>query len=112
VVEDETLIRCYIADILRAAGYRVLESASGEEAIAMCASEMPIDIVFTDINLRGAASGWDVVERFRSQCPDVAVLYTSGQSIDHDRCVQKSGFVAKPYQPHEVISACRLLRAV
>jgi Formyl transferase len=41
VVEDETLIRCYIADILRAAGYRVLESASGEEAIAMCASEMP-----------------------------------------------------------------------
>ena len=111
VVEDEALIRCYIADILRLAGYRVVESASGEEAIAMCTSEVSIDIVFTDINLVGAASGWDVAERFRAQCPDIAVLYTSGQSMDHGRCVRESAFVAKPYQPHEIIGACRKLRA-
>jgi two-component system, response regulator PdtaR len=112
IVEDEALIRCYIADSLRAAGYHVIETASGEEAIAMCQSEIPIDIVFTDINLIGAASGWDVVERFRAQCPGIAVLYTSGHSIDHGRCVRESAFVAKPYQPHEVVSACRMLRAI
>jgi len=56
VVEDEALVRYYIADILRTAGYRVVESASGEEAIAMCNSKTPIDIVFTDIHLLGAAN--------------------------------------------------------
>ena len=57
VVEDEALIRCAVADRLREAGYTVVETASGEEAIAMCKSDLSIDIVFTDI-----ASGWDVAE--------------------------------------------------
>jgi CheY-like chemotaxis protein len=112
VVEDEVLIRCYVADFLRDAGYCVVESASGAEAIAICNSEMSIDIVFTDINLVGGASGWDVAERFRAERPEIAVLYTSGQSIDHGRRVHESAFVAKPYQPREIVNACRLLRAV
>jgi CheY-like chemotaxis protein len=63
VVEDEYLIRCDIADHLRQAGFTVVETASGEEAIAMCKSDISIDIVFTDIHLIGSASGWDVAER-------------------------------------------------
>ena len=52
VVEDEYLIRCDIADHLRQAGYTVVETASGEEAIAMCKSDVSIDIVFTDRSSR------------------------------------------------------------
>jgi len=57
VVEDEFFVRCDIAERLREAGFVVIETASGEEAIALCKSAIPIDIVFTDINLLGLATG-------------------------------------------------------
>jgi CheY-like chemotaxis protein len=110
VVEDEALIRCAVADRLREAGYTVVETASGEEAIAMCKSDLSIDIVFTDIHLIGSASGWDVAECVRADCPNVPVLYTSGKSIDYGRCLPGSAFLAKPYQYHDVINACDRLR--
>src|ERR1700684_1627253 len=58
---------------------------------------MAIDIVFTDINLTGAASGWDVSECLLADRPNVPVLYTPGQVIERDRCVPGGVFIAKPY---------------
>lgn len=110
VVEDEPLIRCGIADRLRETGYVVVETASGEEAIVMCKSGMTIDIVFTDINLIGAASGWDVAACFQADRPTVPVLYTSGKLIDRARCVPRSAFIAKPYQNEDIVNACKLLQ--
>ena len=77
VVEDEFYVRHAVAEWLRQAGHTVIETASGEEAIALCKSSLRIDVVFTDINLIGVANGWDVAECFRVDRPDVPVLYTS-----------------------------------
>lgn len=106
VVEDEFFVRCDIAACLRDAGYEVIEVASGEEAMALCRSDVSIDLVFTDINLSGAATGWDVAECFRIDYPAVGVVYTSGKSIDRQRCVSDSVFVAKPYNSAEVLDLC------
>jgi CheY-like chemotaxis protein len=111
VVEDEALVRCEVAERLREAGYTVVETASGEEAIAMCKSDVSIDIVLTDIHLIGSANGWDVAECVRADRPNVSVLYTSGKSIDHGRCVPSSAFLAKPYQCDDVVNACDRLRS-
>ena len=71
VVEDEFFVRLDISTCLREAGYVVMESASGEEAIAVChRSAAMIDIVIIDINLGGPANGWDVAECFREEQPD------------------------------------------
>ena len=110
VVEDDFFVRCDIAGCLREAGYAVIETENGEDAIALCKSEMTIDMVFTDINLSGTATGWDVATRFRSAQPDIPVVYTSGQAIDYERCVPGSHFVAKPYQHTDILSACQRLR--
>jgi CheY-like chemotaxis protein len=110
VVEDEFFVRCGVADRLREAGYTVVETASGEEAIALCRSNQTIDIVFTDINLTGAASGWDVGECFLADRPNVPVLYTSGELADRRRCIPRSGFVAKPYLHEDIVDACEQLR--
>ena len=110
VVEDDFLVRCDIAGCLRKAGYAVIETVNGEDAIALCTSGMTIDMVFTDINLSGTATGWDVATRFRSAQPDIPVVYTSGQAIDCERCVPGSVFVAKPYQHTDILSACQRLR--
>jgi CheY-like chemotaxis protein len=110
VVEDEFLVRYDLASCLQAAGYVVIESANGEEAIAVCHSDAAIDIVITDVKLGGPANGWDVAERFRVERPDVSVLYTSGEEIDRRRCVPGSTFVPKPYRHSEILSACEELR--
>lgn len=110
VVEDEFFVRCDIAACLRDAGYTVIDTDSGEEAIELCNSGMSIDIVFTDINLIGPTTGWDVAECFRTERPEGPVLYTSGKSIDAQRRVIKSEFVAKPYKSADVLKACQRLR--
>ena len=110
VVEDEALLRYDVAECLRGAGYAVVEAASGEEAIVLCKSDMTIDMVFTDINLDGPMSGWDVAECFRLERPNAPVLYASGKAIDAQRCVPGSVFFAKPYDSDAIVEACEQLR--
>ena len=57
VVEDDFFVRCDVADCLREAGYAVVETESGEDAIAMCKSGMTIDMVFTDISVEQQPDG-------------------------------------------------------
>ena len=110
VVEDDFFVRIDIADFLRESGYVVVETESGEEAIAVFDSGMSIDAVFTDINLTGRVSGWDVAECFRADRPNIPILYTSGKIIEPERRVPGSVFVSKPYQRADVLIACgRLL---
>jgi CheY-like chemotaxis protein len=111
LIEDEFFVRCDIADCLREAGYAVVETSSGEEAIALCDSDMAIDLVFTDINLIGTATGWDVGERFQLNRPDVPMVYTSGEPADVRRCIPRSIFVPKPYKSTDILDACWQLRA-
>ena len=54
VVEDEILIRSAAAEFLRGAGYKVIEAANAVEAVAVFASRVQIDLVFSDINMPGS----------------------------------------------------------
>jgi CheY-like chemotaxis protein len=111
VIEDELFLRLNIVSCLQEAGYAVVEAVTGEEAIALCHSDASIDIVFTDVNLGGYASGWDVAECFRTVRPGVPVVYTSGRSLDAGRCVGGGTFVPKPYRESDILKACRRLTA-
>ncbi len=107
VVEDEFLVRDDVASYLRDAGWVVVEAGTGERAIALCRSGMPVDVLFTDINLGGAVTGWEVAEAFRAARADLPVVYASGNGGDRARCVPDSVFLSKPYRPRDVLSACR-----
>ena len=51
-------------------GYLVLEASSGEEAIAILrATNPPAIVVFTDIQLGGWVTGWDVADAFGRLMP-------------------------------------------
>jgi CheY-like chemotaxis protein len=97
VVEDEWLVRQCVADFLHEAGCVVVEAADGERAIHICKSGLPIDVVFTDINLNGSADGWAVAEAFWDARGSVSVIYASGNPIDRSRCLPGSICFEKPY---------------
>ena len=86
VVEDDPLIRSDIVSEFNWQGWHVLDTPSGEQALAL-AEENDIDVVVTDIQLGGLLSGWDVAEEVRSVHPDVPVIYTSGNAPDRTRLV-------------------------
>jgi CheY-like chemotaxis protein len=57
VVEDDWLLRSGIVIEFQSAGWLVLDTASGEEAVNL-AFDTPVDAVFTDIQLAGPIDGW------------------------------------------------------
>jgi CheY-like chemotaxis protein len=77
VVEDEPIVRFSIADQLRDQGYAVVEAETGEKAIALSSKtdHRPIVAVFTDIELSGRLSGWDVADAFRQAYPHTDYLH-------------------------------------
>ena len=109
VVEDELLIRNSIVEYLRERDCLVLEAQSGEQALAMLDVNRRIDAVFTDIQLSGDLSGWDVGKACRGIWSDIAIVYTSGQAFQYGQSVPGSIFIDKPYLHEQVFNACRSL---
>ena len=97
VVEDDWLVRDFLVSHLQDAGWRVLEADSAEQAIAMLKAGQHIDIVITDIQLKGALTGWDVADAFRAAQPTMPVIYASGNAPEPSRLVPESLFFQKPY---------------
>jgi len=110
VVEDEYFVREGIVGYLKDAGCTVVEAATGERAIEICRSGTPVDVVLTDIQLPGAATGFDVAETFRACRADMPIMYVSGNIANRERCVADSLFFEKPYRATEILTACLRLR--
>lgn len=100
-------MRLFIAGYLRDRGYPVVEADTGEEALSLLRVEQPppIRVVFTDIQLGGELTGWDVAEAFRTVYPDIRVIYASGRYHNGERRVPDSVFFTKPYIPDDIVEA-------
>ncbi len=107
VVEDDWLVRDFIVSHLRGAGWRTLETDSAEQAIAMLNARQQIDILVTDIQLRGELTGWDVAEAFRAAQPTMPVIYVSGNVPVPARLVPQSRFFSKPDDPAATLQSCQ-----
>ena len=101
------MVRLFMVGQLREQGYEVFEAANGEDAIALLTAEHPpwISTLFTDIQLGGELSGWDVAEAFREANPKIQVIYASGRCHDGERRVSDSAFFTKPYIPGDIFDA-------
>jgi CheY-like chemotaxis protein len=103
LVEDEFLISEMVAEDLSEQGFAVCAVANGSDALSHLAS-VPVDILFTDVNLPGGMDGMALARRAREMKPDLPVVYTSGHlnGFDLERRVAGSIFIAKPYVPSVV----------
>jgi two-component system, response regulator PdtaR len=101
VVEDETLIRAAIAEMLRDCDLRVVEAANADQAMALLRTGVGVDLVFTDIEMPGAMDGAEFGRRLRAEFPALKLILTSGGSRRPDGGCD-APFIAKPYRFAEV----------
>jgi chemotaxis response regulator CheB len=111
IVEDERIVAQNLANRLRERGYTIVGSvATGEDAIAAAASEMP-DLVLMDVSLEGKMRGTEAAailwERF--QLPVVYLTaHSDEQTLNAAKLSMPFGFVVKPYHPAQVHAAIQL----
>jgi PAS domain S-box-containing protein len=111
LVEDEQSVRRLSERILKGAGYEVLVTASGQEALEMCARpEQRIDLLVTDVVMPGML-GPELVERATAVRPGLKVVFMSGyvhQMIDlmeGDR--GDFAFIEKPFTVEALLDGVR-----
>jgi len=106
VVDDETSVRELMVRVLRDAGYLTLSAKDGDEALALAAQQGQIDLLVTDVVMRGM-SGDALAEKLRAERSTLAVLFTSTFSparLGEEKFVG-AAFLEKPFAPQELAAA-------
>ena len=110
VVEDETFVRMDAVEMLRTAGFDVLEAVNAKEAIQMLERNSDIRLIFTDIDMPGSMNGLKLAAAVRDRWPPVRIIATSGHfKIQAGDLPADARFISKPYQPAQIVSAIREL---
>lgn len=102
LVEDEVFIRMDVAEVLREAGFEVVEAASADAALEFVESGEPVDLVFTDVQTPGVLDGLALAERIRARYPLMPILIGSGNPHVEGAASKLGKFVPKPYNPDGV----------
>jgi CheY-like chemotaxis protein len=100
VVEDESVTRSVVVQILKRQGYTVLEARQGSEALALFKSHpAPIDLLLTDMVIPGGQNGRQVAEQAIIIRPETRVLLMSGYTTDElvQHGVMGASFLRKPF---------------
>jgi PAS domain S-box-containing protein len=83
LVEDDISLRTLSAELLRRAGYTVMEAIDAKGAIEIAKERNGvIDLVLTDVIMPGM-TGADLAAYLRHLWPDMTILFMSGYASDH-----------------------------
>ncbi len=112
VVEDEPVLRDLAQVILQDCGYRVVQAASGVEALTVWQQQRGnIDLLLTDMIMPDGLSGTDLAESLTGHKPGLKVIFTSGYNVDDlgNDFLKKNGshFLQKPYTRITLAQAVR-----
>jgi len=113
LVEDETVVRQLVAEILETSGYAVLVAGDGPSALELLRRHNdPIDLLLTDVVMPGM-SGPEVAQAVTSMRPGTQVLYMSGytdSAIGHHGVLEPGiAFLQKPFSADDLTRKVRSL---
>lgn len=107
VVEDNDTIRDAFSILLGESGYRVLQAATGAEALALSTSERP-DLVLMDLGLPDE-NGLEVTRQLKSDegTRAIPVVALTGRALETNEreCMEAGcvGYLAKPIDTEQLL---------
>jgi putative nucleotidyltransferase with HDIG domain len=110
VVDDEPYVRTVIAAMLEKAHYRPVLASNGLEAMERLQSDMPYDLVLSDIMMEGM-DGMSLLERLREVQPEtpmvmVTAIHDVGVAIS---AIRKGAYdyLLKPFEKEQLLATVR-----
>jgi DNA-binding NtrC family response regulator len=104
IVEDEDLMRELLARILAGENYRIQQASSGEEALKFL-QEHPVDLILTDLKLKGM-TGLQLLSEARALDPEIVVIImTAYASVETAVEAMRKGaydYITKPFINDEI----------
>jgi PAS domain S-box-containing protein len=108
--DDDAGTRRLMCDVLRMAGYRVLEARDGEHALAVAREhDGPVDLLLTDV-VMPHLDGPHLARRLRAAHPALSVLFVSGwtqSDVAVDVAATDGDFLPKPFLPGDLLRSVR-----
>jgi PAS domain S-box-containing protein len=111
LVEDEDAVRGLLREVLEAAGYTVLQAASGAEALRVSRAHAgTVDLLLTDVVMPGMG-GREVAMLLAAERPGLRVLFASGYTAE---VIARQGvlepgtdLIHKPFTPDALLRRVR-----
>ena len=111
VVEDDPLVRNYVATQLNSLGYTTLTAANATEALEYIDGVKSFDLLFTDVIMPGSINGRQLADEAKRRRPGLKVLYTSGYTenaiVHHGRLDPGVMLLPKPYRKADLARMVR-----
>jgi PAS domain S-box-containing protein len=113
VVEDNEEVRNVVMKQLVDLGYRALEAETGEAALDLIDKHTDIDLVLSDVVMRGGMDGYELARQARKRRAGLRILLMSGFTMKSaaDRFADSEDFelLKKPYRKHDLALKLRQL---
>ncbi len=78
VVDDEQAIRTIVVEVLEELGYRTLAAADAAAGLALLQSDVPVDLLVSDVGLPNGMNGRQLADAARLLRPGLRVLFITG----------------------------------
>lgn len=116
VVEDDPKVQATAIELLTGLGYAVLKANDAEQALAVVASGVHIDLLFTDVVMPGPLRTPEMVRRAVQTLPGLKVLFTSGYTqnaiVHGGRLDPGVELLSKPYSRQQLALKVRQVLGV
>ncbi len=111
IVDDDAQVRSFLATLLEADGYSVLQASNGREAQARC-NETAFDLVITDL-VMPEQEGLETIHAIRKKWPQTRVVAISGAFggayLELAKKLGADALFRKPFDPDTILSEVKRL---
>ena len=105
ILEDEVSIRSFVVINLKRAGYDVVETGTGEEALELLKSNPDVGVAILDIMLPGI-DGFEVCRSIRATDKKIGIIMLTARSQEMDKITGlmtgADDYMTKPFSPAEL----------
>lgn len=105
LVEDEPLIRLFVAELLEDSGFKVAEAANSTEALVLLEAGLEIDVLLTDVDMPNGCNGFELAHKVHESWPKAEILIMSGRRWPAEGDLPLgAAFLAKPCPNEAIVS--------